>query len=68
MNYWIEFEERKLSEGASERNLSLRAEEIDIAREAKKAATDAATAAIIAAIAASIGMMISIISLCLSEF
>ena len=63
VNYWIDFEERKLSEEASERNLLLRAEEIDIAREAKKAATDAATAAIIAAIAASVGMMISIISL-----
>ena len=66
VDYWIDSQERKFSEEASERGLSLRSEEIDIAREAKKAATDAATAAIIAAIAASVGMMMSIISLGLS--
>ena len=32
VNYWIESQERKLSEEASERGLSLRSEEIDIAR------------------------------------
>ena len=68
VNYWIDSQERKLSEEASERGLSLRSEEIDIARSAKKAAADAATAAIIAAIAASVGMIISAISLALSVF
>ena len=66
VNYWIESQERKLSEEASERGLSLRCEEIDIARSAKKAATRAATAAIIAAIAASVGIIISATSLVLS--
>ena len=68
VNYWIDSQERELSEEALERGLSLRFEEIDIARSAKKAATDAATAAIIAAIAASVGMIISAISLALSVF
>ena len=68
VNYWIDSQERELSEEASERGLSLRSEEIDIARSAKKAAAAAAAAAIIAAIAASVGMIISAISLALSVF
>ena len=65
---WIASQERKLLEEASERNLSMRSEEIDIARRAKNAADRAAMAATIAAIAASAVMIISVISLVRSEF
>ena len=65
---WIASQERKLLEEASELNLSMRSEEIDIARRAKNAADRAAMAAIIAAIAASAVMMITVISFILSVF
>ena len=68
VNYWVDSEERKLSEEASELNLSMRSEEIDIARRAKNAADRAAMAAIIAAIAASAVMIITVISFILSVF
>ena len=65
---WIASQERKLLGEASELNLSMRSEEIDIARRAKNAADRAAMAATIAAIAASVVMIISVISLALSVF
>ncbi len=55
---WMASQERKRSEEALERSLSLRSEEISIARSAKKAAIAAAAAAIVAAIAAIVGIII----------